>query len=102
MYKLNTVRQTAFKIYRDSPPIPDLINNPTVVKIAKKHNKSSAQVLLKYLTQLGLPVIPKSANPERIRNNFQVLSLSISVDFPITIINDYILKRNYNKVERVL
>ncbi len=50
------------------------MQHPVVARIAKKHNKSNAQVLLKYLMELGIAVIPKSANPERIHANFQVQS----------------------------
>lgn len=53
--------------------IPNLLEHPTVVKIAKRHNKTTAQVLMRYIAQLGIAVIPKSANPERIRANFEVL-----------------------------
>lgn len=48
--------------------------DPVVLRIAEAHEKTPAQVLLRHLLQLGLAVIPKSANPERIRQNFQVLS----------------------------
>jgi diketogulonate reductase-like aldo/keto reductase len=52
------------------------MQHPVVTRIAKKYNKSNAQVLLKYLMELGLAVIPKSVNPERILSNFQVQSFS--------------------------
>lgn len=63
------------------PPvaIPDLFHHPVVVKIAEKHKKSSTQILLRYLIELGVTVIPKSVNPERIHANFQVFDFSLSV-----------------------
>lgn len=48
------------------------MSEPAVLKIAKSHNKTPAQVLLRHLMQLGIAVIPKSANPARIRQNFDV------------------------------
>jgi diketogulonate reductase-like aldo/keto reductase len=63
-------------MYQFSSPIsiPDLMQRPVVARIAKKHNKTNAQILLKYLMELGIAVIPKSVNPERILANFQVQS----------------------------
>jgi diketogulonate reductase-like aldo/keto reductase len=43
-----------------------------VKKIASSHGKSPAQVLLRHLIQQGIIVIPKSANPIRIKENGQV------------------------------
>jgi diketogulonate reductase-like aldo/keto reductase len=48
------------------------MNNPTVLKIAKQHAKTPAQILLRHIVQRGIAVIPKSTNPERIRQNLQV------------------------------
>lgn len=52
--------------------LPDLLHHPLVTKLAERHQKSSAQILLRYVAQLGVAVIPKSVSPERLRNNFQV------------------------------
>jgi diketogulonate reductase-like aldo/keto reductase len=43
-----------------------------VKNIASSHEKSPAQVLLRHLIQQGIIVIPKSANPKRIKENGQV------------------------------
>lgn len=42
------------------------------MSIGKKHNKSSAQVALRFNAQRGVVVIPKSFSRERIQHNFQV------------------------------
>jgi diketogulonate reductase-like aldo/keto reductase len=55
-----------------SKDFPDLLNNPTVLKIAEQHAKTSAQILLRHIVQRGIAVIPKSTNPERIQQNLQV------------------------------
>lgn len=60
----------------DSSPI--LLEHPTVTSIAKRLGKTPAQILLRFLVQLGIIVIPKSTNPERIRKNFQVFDFKLS------------------------
>lgn len=52
--------------------IPDLLENPTVLQIAKKHNKTPAQIALKHTIQKGIAVIPKSTTPQRIQDNIQL------------------------------
>lgn len=46
-------------------------------KIAKKHNKSIAQVLLRFVVQIGVATIPKSVNPGRIRENIDIFDFSL-------------------------
>ncbi|PIO35005.1 hypothetical protein AB205_0028350, partial [Aquarana catesbeiana] len=50
---------------------PVVLADPVLVTIAKKHNKSPAQVALRFLLQLGVVVLAKSFNPTRIKKNFQ-------------------------------
>ncbi|KAG7245316.1 hypothetical protein INR49_030871 [Caranx melampygus] len=46
-----------------------LLEDPVVADIAKKHRRSSAQVLLRYHVQQGIAVIPKSERPHHILEN---------------------------------
>ena len=48
---------------------PNLLQNETISAIAEKHGKSSAQVLIAWAAQRGTSVIPKSVNPERLKQN---------------------------------
>lgn len=50
----------------------DLIHDPVVERIARKLNKSPGQVLVKWGLKRGSSVIPKSINPERMKENIQV------------------------------
>ena len=54
------------------PGEPSLLEDPKLVEIAKKYNKSAAQVLIRFQVDRGVVVIPKSANPERIKQNINV------------------------------
>ena len=56
----------------------DLLKNDTLVALAKKHDKSPAQVVLRWHVQLGHMVIPKSATPDRIRSNIDVFGFQLS------------------------
>ncbi len=49
-----------------------LFTNPTIEKIAKKHNKTIAQVILRWQLQRGIIVIPKSTHKDRMEENFNV------------------------------
>jgi len=48
------------------------MENDVVLKIAEKHGKTAAQVLLRFIVQKEIVVIPKSTNPERLALNIQV------------------------------
>lgn len=54
------------------------LEEPTVVGIAKKIGKSPAQVLIRYSLQKGWVPLPKSVNEERIKENADVFSFSLS------------------------
>ena len=58
----------------------DLFNNQTLKTIARKHNKSIAQVVLRWLIQRDVVVIPKSVHKERIIENIQVFDFDFTQD----------------------
>ena len=55
----------------------DIFNNPVLSSIAGRYGKSVAQVILRWLLQREVVVIPKSVNPERIKQNFAVFDFSL-------------------------
>lgn len=51
---------------------------PEVMKLAAKYGKTAAQILLRFLTQKDIVVIPRSKNPERIRENFSIFDFTLT------------------------
>ncbi|EDQ90080.1 uncharacterized protein MONBRDRAFT_20622, partial [Monosiga brevicollis MX1] len=60
------------KIGYRQPGDPSLIEDPVLQEIGAKHNKSAAQVALRWNVQRGVGVIPKSLTPSRIEQNFDI------------------------------
>ncbi|EPR78805.1 Aldose reductase [Spraguea lophii 42_110] len=58
--------ETGFKPLREDPIICD---------IAKKHNTSQSKVLLNFLTQQNIAVIPKSSSRKHLQDNIEILKL---------------------------
>jgi diketogulonate reductase-like aldo/keto reductase len=56
----------------------DVSGEPVVVAIAEAHGVTPAQVVLRWHLQLGAIPIPKSASPERQRENFDVFGFELS------------------------
>lgn len=56
----------------------DLFHNEALETIAKAHNKSVAQVVLRWLLQRGIICIPKSVKKERMQENFDVFDFSLT------------------------
>lgn len=54
-----------------------LLEVPAIVAIAQKHDRTPAQVVLRWHLQLGNVVIPKSVTPSRIRENIAVFDFSL-------------------------
>ena len=55
-----------------------LFENETLNKIAKAHNKSVAQVILRWELQNDVIVIPKSTHKERMEENFNILDFTLT------------------------
>lgn len=58
----------------------DMFTNPILSEIGKKYNKSAAQVILRWLIQRNVVVIPKSVHKERMIENFNIFDFELSAD----------------------
>ena len=57
-----------------------IFSNPVLSEIASKYNKTTAQVILRWNTQRGVVVIPKTVRKERMIENFQIWDFELSND----------------------
>ncbi len=60
--------------------VTPLLKDTTIQSIADKHGRTTAQVLLRWATQRGLAVIPKSSNEERLKANLACTDFDLSED----------------------
>jgi 2,5-diketo-D-gluconate reductase A len=54
-----------------------VLKSPVIGKIAEKHGKTAAQVVIRWHLQSGLIVIPKSATPSRLDENIAVFDFTL-------------------------
>jgi 2,5-diketo-D-gluconate reductase A len=55
----------------------ELLDDPVIEEIASEHDRTPAQVVLRWHIQLGNVVIPKSVTPSRIEENFRVFDFEL-------------------------
>ena len=55
----------------------DLLDDPVVTDVAERAGRTPAQVVLRWHTQRGNIVFPKSVTPERIRENFEIFDFEL-------------------------
>ena len=56
----------------------EIFTNETLAKIGEKYGKSNGQVILRWLLQRGIVVIPKSVHKTRMEENFNVIDFELS------------------------
>jgi diketogulonate reductase-like aldo/keto reductase len=70
--------------YRDGQH-SNTLQDPVISEIAQAHDKTSAQVMLRWHLQQGRSVIPKSTKPQRIAENIDVFDFELSTEELATI-----------------
>lgn len=62
-----------------------LLKNPLLEEIAARYNKSVAQICLRWCVEHGATPLPKSTNPERIRQNIDIFEFALRPEDRATI-----------------
>ncbi|XP_056630438.1 dihydrodiol dehydrogenase 3-like isoform X1 [Diorhabda sublineata] len=57
--------------------VPNILADPEIARMSKKHNKTPAQVILRFIIQLDLVAIPKSTNAKRIKENIEIFDFEL-------------------------
>lgn len=81
--------QTDLRVYHDEHRIvteawspigqgQGLLEDPAVLSVAESHDRTPAQVVLRWHLQLGNVAIPKSTNPDRIKANIEILDFELN------------------------
>ena len=58
----------------------EMFQEPIILSLSEKYRKTPTQVLLRFLTQKDIIVIPRSAKPEHIKENFDLFDFELSAD----------------------
>ena len=57
-----------------------ILKDPVINEIAKTHNKSAAQIIIRWHIQKGFAVIPGTSNPDYIKENIEVFDFKLTKD----------------------
>jgi len=57
-----------------------LLEHPLLIELSEKHGKTAAQIMLRWHIELGNLVIPKSTNPDRLKENLDVFDFTLTGD----------------------
>ena len=76
---LHYCRQHKIQLQAYSPLVRGkMLKDPRLLGLAKKYNKTPAQMILRWDIQLDVSPIPKSSNPQRLKENFDIFDFIIS------------------------
>lgn len=58
----------------------NIFKNPILINIAKNYKKTVVQIILRFLTQNNIIVIPKSSHKNRIKENTNIFDFKLSYE----------------------
>jgi diketogulonate reductase-like aldo/keto reductase len=69
---------STFSHFRDTKTRREIVDNERIAPIAQHHGKTIPQVILRWLVQQGISIIPKSSNKDRLAQNISIFDFSLS------------------------
>lgn len=61
-------------------PNSDLLNEPTLARIGAQYGKTPAQVVLRWMVELGIVAIPRSSNAGRLAQNIDIFDFTLTAN----------------------
>jgi 2,5-diketo-D-gluconate reductase A len=58
----------------------NLLTDAVIVELAERYARTPAQIILRWHLELGLVIVPKSASPQRMRENIDIFDFSLTAD----------------------
>jgi diketogulonate reductase-like aldo/keto reductase len=94
--ELDYCKQRRIQLQAYTPLVRGMrFNDPKLLEIAAKYDKSPAQIILRWAVQQGISTIPKSESQKRLRENFDIFNFSIES-------GDILKINNFNENFRVV
>ena len=78
---------STFSHFRNTETRKDIVGNEKIAPIAERYGKSIPQIILRWLVQQGIVVIPKSSNKERLKENISIFDFSLTEEEMLIIDN---------------
>lgn len=69
---------STFSHYRSNAPRLEILENPLLSEIANKHNKTVVQIVLRWLVQQNIAIIPKTWNFRHLKENIELFDFELS------------------------
>ncbi len=69
---------STFSHFRNTATRKEIVENSAIAPIGMKYNKSIPQVILRWLTQQGVIIIPKSSHKDRLKENISIFDFSLT------------------------
>lgn len=71
---------STFSHFRSNEPRTEIIENPKLVEIGERHGKSAVQVVLRWMLQQGIIMIPKTWDEDKLKENISIFDFDLSTD----------------------
>lgn len=71
---------STFSHHRSNEPRMEILVNPILIRIASLHQKSVAQIVLRWLLQQGISIIPKTWNEKLLAENIDIFDFELTSD----------------------
>jgi len=86
---------STFSHFRSNEPRREITENPLIMSIGEKYSKSAVQVVLRWLLQQDIIVIPKTWNPQHLAENLEIFDFELTEE-EMSLIDSFNTGRYYN------